>query len=134
MNKFSLLDSLLKRVDSTSTLSSNNKQYQNEYVPLRHVIQQQYQYYFHIVHQSISSFEHCFSSSSSFYLSTRYLCLLSLESSVTFHLVSEFTVSRSFLNAVNASYYEYSGTSNNGHLCTKATSWFAVSKESPCQI
>ena len=28
----------------------------------------------------------------------------------------------------------YSGTSNNGHLCTMATSWFAVSKNRPCQI
>ena len=28
----------------------------------------------------------------------------------------------------------YSGTSNNGHLCATATSWFAVSKKSPYRI
>ena len=28
----------------------------------------------------------------------------------------------------------YSGISNNGHLCTRATSWYAVSKESPYRI
>ena len=28
----------------------------------------------------------------------------------------------------------YSETSNNGHLCTTATSWFTVGKESPCRI
>ena len=28
----------------------------------------------------------------------------------------------------------YSGTSNYGHLCTTAISWFTVSEESPCLI
>ena len=32
------------------------------------------------------------------------------------------------------SYLDYSGTFDNGHLCTMVTSWFTVGKESPCQI
>ena len=59
------------------------------------VLQQQY-YYFYIVDKSIASFEHLLFDFSSdfFYLSTRFICLLSLEQlDLLCHLPSRFRVS-----------------------------------------
>ena len=50
---------------------------------MRRVLQQQWQYYFHLVYQSISSFEHLFHFSSDFSIYQVNFSLLSLESSVS---------------------------------------------------
>ena len=67
----------------------------------------------HIEHQSIASFGHLFFFSRAFYLSTRFLSVAILESSVNYYiladqLVSEFleTISCAFLDAANAGYRE----------------------------
>ena len=83
---FSLLDRLLRLffIDCINPSFASNAHFM-----IRHLLlQQQSLYYFHMVHQSISSFEHFFLSFSFCYLSARFLSLLALESFIIFQLVS----------------------------------------------